>query len=151
MMKKINLKTDESIKDIYKYEKTTNLKRPLIGSEIPAGFPSPAQDYIEATLDLNEHLISHPAATFFVKVQGFSMINAGIYPDDMLIVDRALEAVSGKVIVAIFEGDLTIKRLLIENEKWFIVPENEEFSPIEITEETDFSVWGVVTYAIHKI
>jgi len=150
-MKKINLKTDETIKEIYKFEQTTKLKRPLIGSEIPAGFPSPAQDYIEATLDLNEHLISHPSATFFVKVQGYSMINAGIFPDDMLIVDRALEAVSGKVIVAILEGDLTVKRLLIENEKWFIVPENEEYAPIEITEEMDFSVWGVVTYAIHKI
>ena len=151
MVKKINLKTDESIKEVYKFEKTTKLKRPLIGSEIQAGFPSPAQDYIEATLDLNEHLISHPAATFFVKVQGYSMINAGIYPDDMLIVDRALEAASGKIIVAILEGDLTVKRLLIENEKWFIVPENEGYESIEITEDTDFSVWGVVTYAIHKV
>ncbi len=146
-----NFNTDSSIKEIYQFVKTTDLKRPLLGSEISAGFPSPAQDYIEGTLDLNEFLIAHPSATFFVKVGGYSMINAGIFPDDILIVDRALEPVDNQVIIAILDGDLTVKRLSIENGKWFLLPENEEFDPIEVTEAVDFQVWGVVTYAIHKM
>ena len=151
-MKKINsFRSDGSVKDIFKFEKKTVLKRPLLGSEIPAGFPSPAQDYIEGTLDLNEFLISHPAATFFIKVGGYSMINAGIYPDDILIVDRAIEPQDKQIIIAVLDGDLTVKRLLIENGKWFLAPENDEYETIEITESSDFQVWGVVTYAIHKM
>ncbi len=125
--------------------------RPLIGSEIAAGFPSPAQDYIESTLDLNELLIEHPTATFFVRVQGFSMVNAGINPEDILIVDRAVEPTHRKIIIAVLDGELTVKRLEIKGDLWFLVPENPEFLSLEITEDMDFQVWGVVTYSIHKI
>ncbi len=144
-------KTDDTIKEIFQFEKRTKIKRPLIGAEIPAGFPSPAQDYIENTLDLNEFLISHPVATFFVKVEGYSMENAGIFPGDILIVDRAIEPADNKIIIAILEGELTVKRLKIENNHWFLVPENPQYETIEVTDDENFQVWGVVTYAIHKM
>lgn len=122
-----------------------------MGTPIPAGFPSPAQDYIEASLDLNEYLIKHPSSTFFIRVDGLSMINAGIYPDDILIVDRSLEALNNRIVVAIVDGELTLKRLKIISDIYWLVPENEEFEAIRISEETDLYIWGVVTYVIHKV
>lgn len=145
-----NVKSDGSIKSIFRIKKNKTLKRPLIGNKISAGFPSPAEDYIEATLDLNEHLIAHPEATFIVRVEGYSMINAGIMSDDILIVDRALKPKHKDIIIAVYDGELTVKRLIIRNEKWFLVPENDEYEEIEIDNDSDFQVWGVVTYTIHK-
>lgn len=145
------IKTDGSISAIYQYKELLKLERPLIGSTIPAGFPSPAQDYIEGVLDLNTHLIRHPSATFFMQADGYSMQNAGIFPGDLLIVDRALEACSNKIVVAIVDGELTLKRLKIESGKYYLVPENDDFSPIPITEDVDFAIWGVVTYVIHAL
>jgi DNA polymerase V len=150
-MKEKKIKSDGSIAAVFRYENKGKLKRPLIGSNIAAGFPSPAQDFIEASLDLNEYLIEHPAATYFVKVEGFSMINAGIHPGDILIVDRAIEPAHNKIIIAVVEGELTVKRLVIENDRWFLVPENGSYNSIEVTEDMDFQVWGVVSYAIHKV
>lgn len=144
-------KTDITIKEIYKFNKTKSLDRPLLGSHVPAGFPSPAQDYIEGTLDLNEYLISHPNSTFFIRVEGFSMVNAGIQPDDLLIVDRALEAINNKIVIAIVDGELTVKRLNIVDNIYWLIPENPSFSPIQISENIDFVIWGVVTYVIHKL
>ncbi len=144
-------RSDGSIKAVYRYMAKTSISRPLLGTHICAGFPSPAQDYIEATLDLNEFLIRHPASTFFVRVDGYSMINAGIVPDDILIVDRAVEAVHNRIVVAIIDGELTLKRLRIEDGLYWLVPENPEFDPICIDEDTDFYIWGVVTYVIHKV
>jgi DNA polymerase V len=147
----IPFKADETISTIYRYSGETEMERPLIGSEIAAGFPSPAQDYIEETLDLNKHLISHPMATYFVKVEGYSMVNAGIYPGDILIVDRSLEPAHKKIVIAVVDGELTVKRLFREKGKWFLAPENPEFEPLEITDDMSFKIWGVVTYAIHKM
>jgi len=144
-------KSDGSIKAIFKSDPKTKLIRPLLGSNIPAGFPSPAQDYIEDRLDLNEYLIKHPSATYFVRVDGYSMIEAGIFPDDILIVDRALEAVNKKVVIAVLNGELTVKRLIIKNNIYYLKPDNPEFDAIEVTAEDQFSVWGVVTYVIHKL
>ncbi len=143
--------TDETIATVYCYNCETRLKRPLIGSEIAAGFPSPAQDYIEESLDLNQHLISHPTATYFVKVEGYSMVNASIYPGDILIVDRSLEPAHKKIVIAVVDGELTVKRLFREKNKWFLAPENPEYKPLEITGDMSFKIWGVVTYAIHKM
>lgn len=148
---KNKLKSDGSIKSIYSVDRTTKIVRPLLGSHIPAGFPSPAQDYIEDKLDLNEYLIQHPSATFFVRVDGFSMINAGIFPDDILIVDRALEAYNNKVIIAVLNGELTVKRLIIKENIFYLEPDNPEYDSIEISTDDEFSVWGVVTYVIHKL
>jgi DNA polymerase V len=140
-----------SIKEIYKFSKTKSLERPLLGTKVPAGFPSPAQDYIEATLDLNEYLIAHPTATFFVRVEGYSMSGAGILPDDILIVDRGLEAAHNKIVIAIVDGELTVKRLQINEGIYWLVPENPAFESIRIDENIDFFIWGIVTYVIHKV
>lgn len=145
------MKSDGSIKAIFKSDPKTKIIRPLLGTDIPAGFPSPAQDYIEESLDLNEYLIKHPSATYFVRVDGYSMIEAGIFPDDILIVDRALDAISKKVIIAVLNGELTVKRLIIKNGIYYLKPDNPEFDTIEISKEDQFSVWGVVTYVIHKL
>ncbi len=145
------MKTDETIKGIFKLDVRTKVLRPLVGTRVAAGFPSPAQDYIEDTLDLNEHLITHPASTFFVKVDGDSMIDAGIYPDDMLIVDRSLEAANNKIVIAFVNNELTVKRLSIVDGKYFLIPANHRYPKIEIEEWMDMTVWGVVTYVIRKL
>lgn len=147
----MKLKSDGSIKSIYAASTQTKISRPLIGTPIPAGFPSPATDYIEGNLDLNDYVVKHKASTFFVRVDGFSMINAGIFPDDILVVDRSLEAAHNKVIIAIVNGELTVKRLQIINEEYWLVPDNDTFQPVRITEEAEFFVWGVVTFVIHKL
>ena len=116
---------------------------------VPAGFPSPAEDYVEGPLDLNRHLIPHPAATFFVRVSGDSMIGAGIHSGDLLIVDRAITATHNSVIIAVLNGDLTVKRLHQAGGTLRLMPENPAYPPIEIHPGTDFEVWGVVTKVIH--
>jgi DNA polymerase V len=129
--------------------KTTN-KPQLFSGPVAAGFPSPASDYIEGKLDLNEHLIRHPAATFFVRASGDSMIGAGIFPGDILIVDRALKAVDSNIVIASIAGEFTVKRLQISKGRISLVPENRRYNPIEINDESDLKVWGVVTYVIHN-
>lgn len=126
-----------------------NYKRPLYGCSVRAGFPSPADDYIEMHLDLNSHLIKHPAATFFLTASGDSMIHAGIASGDMLVVDRSLEAVHGKIVIAAINGELTVKRLFKADGRVQLLPENEQYPPIDISEEEDLVIWGVVTHVIH--
>jgi DNA polymerase V len=116
---------------------------------VPAGFPSPAEDYAEGPLDLNRYLIHHPAATFFVRVKGDSMTGAGIFCGDLLIVDRAINPVPGNVVIAVVNGDLTVKRFQQEAGRILLMPENPAYTPIVIDPDTDFSIWGVVTKAIH--
>ena len=146
------IKKGENIEGIYKYKKGKEVKLPLFISKVPAGFPSPAEDYIEKYLDLNELLIKHPSATFFVKVSGNSMINAGIYDGDILIVDRALEPQNNDIVIAVIDGELTVKRLIIKNKKIYLYPQNSNYKPIEVgSEESNFIIWGVATYVIHKL
>lgn len=133
------------------FEKNTDLKIPLFGSRISAGFPSPADDYIESRIDLNEMLIKHPSATFFLKVAGESMINAGIHPEDTLIVDRSLSPRNNSIIIAAVNGELTVKRLRRENGRNLLTPENPSFPVFEIMPEMDFEIWGVVTHVIHPL
>ena len=118
---------------------------------VAAGFPSPAEDYVEGKLDLNQHLIKHPAATFFVRVAGDSMIDAGIHPGDILIVDRSIEAIDKKVVIAIIDGELTVKRIRKTNSRVYLVPENSNYNPMQIKEEMNFEIWGVVTSVIHRL
>jgi len=124
---------------------------PLFGSRVSAGFPSPADDYLEDTLDLNSHLIKRPAATFLVRVSGDSMINAGIHPDDILVVDRSIEPTDGRIVIAVLDGELTVKRLSKRNGQVQLLPENPDFTPITVTEEQDLRIWGVVTNVIHSL
>ena len=126
-------------------------KLPLFSSKVAAGFPSPADDHMDTKLDLNEHLVKHPAATFFVRVTGDSMINAGIHDGDLLVVDRSLEPKIGKVVIAAVTGELTVKRYARSNGKVFLMPENENYQPITINEEEDIHIWGVVTNVIHQV
>lgn len=126
------------------------MKLPLFAVPVHAGFPSPAEDYLEQSLDLNEALIQHPAATFFVRVDGDSMKGAGIRRGDLLIVDRALEPTNGKIVIAVVNSEFTVKRIRMIQDKIFLEPENPDYKPLEIDKEADFKVWGVVTYVIHK-
>ena len=139
------------IQQIFKPDETSSVRCPFFMSAVEAGFPSPAEDYVEGSLDLNKHLIKHPAATFFVKVSGDSMINACMYPGDILIVDRSIEAVDKKIVIAVLDGEFTVKRLRCRGNLFFLEPENEDYPPIKITEEMAFEVWGVVTNVIHKV
>ena len=123
----------------------------LFASRVKAGFPSPADDYIDQTLDLNQHLIRHPAATFFLKVDGESMINLGIHHNDILIVDKSLHAISGMVVVACVDGQFTVKQLKTINGRYFLVAANPLFTPLEITGAMELTIWGVVTNVIHSL
>lgn len=140
----------DNVKEIFSFGDTKKLKLPLFTARISAGFPSPADDFTDQKLDLNELLIRHPAATFFVRVFGDSMTGAGIHDKDLLIVDRALEATDKKIIIAVLNGELTVKRLRHIKNKTYLLPENKNYTPIEVTAEMDFEVWGVVTNVVHS-
>jgi DNA polymerase V len=127
------------------------LETPIFTVKVEAGFPSPADDHMEGKLDLNKHLIDHPVATFFVRVSGDSMIGAGIFSGDLLIVDRALEAKDGDVILAVLDGEFTVKRLRLDGDAVILLPENEKYQPIKIHDGAEFEVWGVVTNTIHNL
>lgn len=139
------------VEAIYAPDLSTRYKLPVFLGRLPAGFPSPADDYIEGKLDLNRHLIKHPAATFFVRVTGDSMLEAGIHSGDILIVDRSLEASDGNVIVAALDGELTVKRLFRRGKTIRMLPANKNYQPIEIQAGQSFEIWGVVTNVIHAL
>jgi DNA polymerase V len=136
---------------IYKPNPSTKYKQQLFKSGVSAGFPSPAADYEEGKLDLNKHLIRNPAATFFVRVNGDSMIGAGIHTGDLLVVDRSLEPADKSVVIAVVDGELTVKRIRIRKGKITLEPENENYPAQQITECVEFEVWGIVTNVIHAL
>lgn len=146
----MQLKKDSSIAAIYGFTRKTRIVRPLFLCGVSAGFPSPADDYIEHQLDLNDLLIKNPPATFFVKVAGDSMTGAGIYDGSILIVDRSIEATHGRIVIAAVNGELTVKRLEMTDNSCRLVAENPNYSPLEITEENQFEIWGVVTSVIQQ-
>lgn len=123
----------------------------LYASSVPAGFPSPAEDYLDRPLDFNELLIAHPAATFAVRVTGESMTGIGIFPGDIAVVDRALKAQSGSIILAVLDGAFTIKILRRRASGFTLESANPAYPPVEITEERPFEVWGVVRHAIRML
>jgi DNA polymerase V len=123
---------------------------PLFLDSVSAGFPSPATDYLENKLDLNEHLVKHPAATFIVKASGPSMIEAGILSGDLLIVDRSVAPKNDNIVIASVFGDLTVKKLRKKGSTLFLLSANNEYPSIEVKEEMECFIWGVVTYVIHK-
>ena len=129
----------------------SRLSLSLFTGKVAAGFPSPADDYVEKNLDLNELLVQKPAATFFVRAQGESMLGAGIHPNDILVVDRSLEAVPGKVVICAINGELTVKRLERVNEQWQLKAENSDYADIVIHDELELVIWGVVTNVIHSL
>ena len=137
--------------DVHPVHPRTRCLRPLFLSRVQAGFPSPADDYVETRLDLNDHLIQRPNATFFVRVQGDSMEKAGIYDGSILIVDRAVEAEDGSIVVAAVDGELTVKRLRVARDRCWLVPEHNQYDAIEVTGEREMVVWGVVQHVIHSV
>ena len=139
------------MKIIYEPDLTTSAPTPYFEAKVSAGFPSPAGDYEENRLDLNRHLIKNPAATFFVRVTGDSIVGAGIHHDDILVVDRSLEPKSGNVIIAVLDGELTVKRIRIQRNKVTLVPENEDYQSRDVAEGSQFEIWGVVTNVIHAL
>ncbi len=116
---------------------------------VTAGFPSPADDHMDKALDLNEHLIAHPASTFFVRVQGDSMTGAGIHHGDLLIVDKSLHAQTGDIVIAFIEGEFTVKRYICKGNRHYLYPENSGYPVIEVSFINDFRIWGVVCYSVH--
>ncbi len=140
------------VEEIFSFlEKHANYKAPLYSSKVRAGFPSPGDDYVETYLDLNQRYIQTPAATFFVIASGDSMVNAHIEEGDMLVVDRSIEATHGKIVIAALNGELTVKRLSKTGGRIQLLPENPKYKPIDITEEYDVVIWGVVKHIMKDV
>ncbi|MEX1232002.1 MAG: translesion error-prone DNA polymerase V autoproteolytic subunit [Planctomycetaceae bacterium] len=137
------------VTQIYSYDGAINYLIPLY-SAVSAGFPSPADDYVETQLDLNTHLISHPAATFFVRVVGESMIDAGIESGDLLVVDKSLDAKDGDIVIASIEGQFLVKRFRRTGRKFQLIAESNGQVPIILEPDTDVEIWGVVAHVIHS-
>ncbi len=124
---------------------------PFFAGRIEAGFPSPADDYLDGNLDINEHLIRNPSSTFLCRCKGDSMIGAGIYHDDILVIDKSLKAKSGDVIIAILDGAFTIKRFLKNGNNIVLQPSNANYPPLDVSNRSDFEIWGKVTFVLHKV
>ncbi|MFG6385757.1 MAG: translesion error-prone DNA polymerase V autoproteolytic subunit [Muribaculaceae bacterium] len=140
--------------EIYSSDLHTVLSMPYADGGIRAGFPSPAQDYIDRSLDLNRDLISHPAATFYARVVGVSMIDAGIDEGDILVIDRALTPRQGDIVVAFINGEFTVKYIDLSQQdfgKILLKPANDKFEPITISDNDEFTVWGVVSKIIKNL
>lgn len=143
--------TDATISAIHGVDQKGGLALPLFLCRVSAGFPSPAADHLDKCLDLNELLIKHPAATFFVRVAGDSMTGAGINHDDILIVDRALEPANGKVVIAVLNGELTVKRLFRNGDSFRLAAENPAYPDLQLAEGESCEIWGVVSFVIHSL
>ena len=129
---------------------TKRFRIPLLNDSVSAGFPSPADDYTEENIDLNEHLISNPFSTFFLRIKGDSMINAGIKDKDLIIVDKSLTARPGNIVIAMIDGEFTIKRLSIKNDELYLKAENHNYPDFSFKNHIDVQIWGVVIYSIHS-
>lgn len=135
----------------FKPDLQSELKIPYISQGVSAGFPSPALDFLETTIDLNKELIENLDMTFYIKVEGHSMIDAGINDKDILIVDRSIEPADQKIAVCFIDGEFTVKRLKLEQDGLYLMPENKAYKPLKVSEENNFMIWGIVTYVIKKI
>ena len=151
-MLKTNKIASTSTIDFYSANTTSELALPLVDGGIAAGFPSPAQDYIDLKIDLNKELIANPSSTFYGRVKGSSMQDAGILDGDILVIDKSIEPKDGDTAVCFIDGEFTLKYIKIEPDAIYLVPANSKFKPIKVTEENNFCIWGVVTYSIknHK-
>ena len=146
-MKLRNLHRTKTL-EFYIPDYTTELRLPLFDRGISAGFPSPADDFIEISIDLNNHLIKHKDSTFFAKVKGHSMKDAGIFDGDLLVIDKSLQPQDGKIAICQIDGEFTVKRIKIEKNIVWLVAENEDYKPIKVTEENELMIWGIVLHSI---
>jgi DNA polymerase V len=129
---------------------STSAEIPFVEGGLKAGFPSPADDFLEDKIDFNKEFIRNKDATFYARVNGNSMKDAGIFDGDILVVDRSIEPQNDKIAVCVIDGEFTVKRIRIEKESVWLIPENDEFKPIKVTPENDFIVWGIVIASIKK-
>ena len=127
--------------------KKTKIK--LYTTSISAGFPSPAEDHMDVSLDINEYLVKHPSSTFYIYVKGDSMINSGIFDGDLMIVDRSLEVKSNSIVVAVINGEFTVKKIKKDSGNIYLIPDNKNYKPILLENSMDFQIWGIVTHTIH--
>jgi len=134
--------------EFYAPDYTTTLDIPYVDVGISAGFPSPADDFIELTIDLNKLLIKHKDSTFFAKVKGHSMKDAGIFDGDLLVIDKSLSPEDGKIAICQIDGEFTVKRIKIEKDIVWLLAENEDYKPIKVTEENELMIWGIVVHSI---
>lgn len=134
--------------ELYKADTSTVLERPLATEGIVCGFPSPAEDFMDQAIDLNQYIIKNPPATFFGRVTGDSMVNAGIHPGDILVIDRSLEFMDGKIAVCFVDGEFTVKRIKRERDCVWLVAENIDYPPIKVTADNELIIWGIVTHVI---
>lgn len=123
---------------------------PVLGDAVPAGFPSPAEDYLDMDLNLHDYLVRNPAATFCVRVSGGSMVSADIKSGDVMVIDRALDPTNNSIVLAVLNGEFTVKRIKKRANELYLIEDNEQYQPMKITKDVDFQVWGVVTFIIHK-
>lgn len=136
--------------DFYTVDLSTKLEIPISSSTVSAGFPSPAEDYIELKLDLNKKLIKNPSTTFLVVVKGNSMIDAGIKDGDILVIDKSIEPKNGAIAVCFIDKEFTVKRIKIEKKVCYLMPANSEFNTIMVTQDNELIIWGIVTWGLHK-
>lgn len=137
--------------NIFSPDETQRMDIPLSEERVAAGFPSPAEDYAAQELDLNKEVIKNPASTFYARVSGLSMVDEGINDGDLLVIDKSVEPRNGSLAVCYIDGEFTLKRFHREGDKALLIPANKEFSPITVTADNDFLIWGVVTYIVKKV
>jgi len=142
--------TDKKL-NFFKPDLESDIRIPYVSQGVSAGFPSPALDFLETSIDLNKELIENPTTTFYIKVEGHSMTDAGINDKDILIVDRSLEPADKEIAICFIDGEFTVKRLKLEKDCLYLMPENQKYQPIKVSEENNFIIWGIVTYVIKKI
>lgn len=149
-MQKFNKLAETLNLEFFTANTTSQVPLPFFEGGIAAGFPSPAQDYIDLKIDLNTELISNPSSTFYARVKGTSMQDAGISDGDILVIDKSIEPHDGATAVCYIDGEFTLKYIKIEADAVYLVPANPKFQPIKVTEENDFCIWGIVTFSIKK-
>ncbi len=145
-MKLLNLHNSKNI-EFFSASFDGELNIPVV-DEISAGFPSPAQDFTESSIDLNKALVNNPKATFYGRVKGDSMRNLGIHDGDLIVIDKSIEPQNGKIAICYIDGEFTMKKIKIENDCCWLIPANEKYKPIKVTEGNDFIIWGIVIHVI---
>jgi len=142
---------NSKIIEILKPDTSESLNIKLSDTPVNAGFPSPAENHLENTMDLNKTLVKNPSSTFYARVKGESMINDGVEDGDLLVIDRSVEPYENCIAVCFLEGEFTLKRVRLEGDELLLVPANEKFKPIRVKKDNDFYVWGVVRYLIKRV
>lgn len=137
-----------NVLELFTANVNSSLKLPYIPQGVSAGFPSPADDFLDLSIDLNKEFIKNPSSTFYARVNGESMKDAGINHGDLLIIDKSLNPIDGKIAVCYIDGEFTVKRIKKDQSSFWLMPENKKYQPIQVTEDNDFIVWGMVVHVI---